>query len=74
VCSVYGREKKRKEKKREEKRRNEENKEKKLSVSLTGCISFERKTEKFPLLCAAARVQFQPFFLKLMVSLYKPSL
>jgi hypothetical protein len=37
VCSVYGREKKRK-----EKRRNEENKEKKHSVSLKGCISFKR--------------------------------
>jgi hypothetical protein len=47
VCSVYdvnGKEK------------NEENKEKKHYVALTGCISFKRKTEKYFVSSATARV------------------
>jgi len=41
-CLVYGVDKREK---------NEENTEKKRFVALTGCISFERKTEKFFVTC-----------------------
>jgi hypothetical protein len=43
VCLVYDVDKR---------ENNEENTEKKRFVALTGCISFERKTEKFSVSCA----------------------
>jgi hypothetical protein len=70
VCLVYGREKKIKEKKGEGMKKTK----KRNSLFLLLVASLLKGKQRNSLLCAAARVQFQPFFLKLMVSLYKPSL